>query len=125
MIVTGPTGTGRLSCISFFPPIRLTEYPFLRVNRFSASKFNTQSKEALTLEKVMEKVFPGVITAPFIMVGSTDSKFYSSMSKCVLRFAPILMEGEDLARVHGTNERIRIDNLVKMEDFYYELLKES
>jgi carboxypeptidase PM20D1 len=78
-----------------------------------------------TLEKVMEKVFPGVITAPFIMVGSTDSKFYSSMSKCVLRFAPIFMEGEDLARVHGTNERIRIDNLVKMEDFYYELLKES
>jgi len=77
------------------------------------------------LEKVMEKVFPGVITAPFIMVGSTDSKFYSSMSKCVLRFAPILMEGEDLARVHGTNERIRIDNLVKMEDFYYNLIKES
>jgi carboxypeptidase PM20D1 len=60
---------------------------------------------------------------PFVTLGATDARYYSAVSANVYRFLPTRMRAEDLARVHGTNERIAIADYVGMIRFYIELLR--
>lgn len=76
------------------------------------------------LEKNILKVFPGVKVLPYLMAGGTDARKYEGLSQNILRFSSIRMNGEDLSRIHSTNERIHTDNLHAMIDFYKHLLKE-
>ncbi len=38
-------------------------------------------------------------------------------------FSPLLMERDDLPRMHGTNERVAISTLTNASGFYYRLLQ--
>jgi carboxypeptidase PM20D1 len=42
-----------------------------------------------------------------------------------LRFSPVRAKPEDLARFHGTNERIALDNLADLIRFYHHLLQQA
>lgn len=64
-----------------------------------------------------------VIVAPGLTVGGTDSKHYVKVSDNAYRFHPFVVDGSDLPRLHGTNERISIDNLAKATAFYMAFLR--
>ena len=66
----------------------------------------------------------GVPVAPDIMTGATDSRHYLSIADAVLRFRPYHEEVADLARVHGTNERIAVSDLGPAVGFYTRLIQE-
>jgi acetylornithine deacetylase/succinyl-diaminopimelate desuccinylase-like protein len=44
--------------------------------------------------------------APGLMVAATDSRHFTALSDHIFRFSPVRAKPEDLARFHGTNERI-------------------
>lgn len=77
------------------------------------------------LQKTLAQVFPEAVVAPFVFVAQTDSKSYAALSKDVYRFMPIVMDAEDTARIHGTNERIAIDNFARSIEFYCQLLRNA
>jgi carboxypeptidase PM20D1 len=57
-----------------------------------------------------------VAVVPFLMSGGTDSKFYAHLSEHgVLRFVPYRINNQDgdLSRIHGTNERVRVEDYLR------------
>ena len=77
------------------------------------------------INRTVRELFPGTIVAPGLMLGATDSRHFEPLSQQVLRFSPVRAKPEDLARFHGTNERIALANLAELIRFYYRLLQTS
>lgn len=76
------------------------------------------------LEKTIKQFFNNIPVAPFITLGATDAHHYAPLCKNTFRFTPLTMDKSDMQRVHGVNERLGIDQLVKMAQFFYALIKE-
>ncbi|MCG3188681.1 MAG: Succinyl-diaminopimelate desuccinylase [Burkholderiaceae bacterium] len=76
-----------------------------------------------TVNRTVRELFPGTAVAPGLMLGATDSRHFETLSNQVLRFSPVRAKSEDLARFHGTNERIALTNLVELVRFYHHLLR--
>lgn len=51
---------------------------------------------------------------PNLMSGGTDSKHYSELTTAILRFCPVSYNQGDEHRVHGTNERISVEDFGKL-----------
>jgi carboxypeptidase PM20D1 len=77
------------------------------------------------IEQAVRKVFPDAVVAPGLMTAATDSRHFSLVSDAVYRFSPFRVKGEDLARFHGTNERLAISNYGEMIQFYHQLLRDT
>lgn len=77
------------------------------------------------IEKSVRQVFKNTLTAPSLLVGGTDQKHYSKISTNLFRFLPIILETEDLKRIHGVNEKISIDNFKDIIRFYRQLILNS
>jgi len=77
------------------------------------------------LEKIINKAFPDAIVSPYIMLGGTDCRFYSEISDAALRFSPIRMDNEELKKIHGNNETIKVNSLVEAICFYQELIRNN
>jgi carboxypeptidase PM20D1 len=67
----------------------------------------------------------GIPVAPEIMTGATDSRHYLPIADSVLRFRPFTAELADLARVHGTNERVATADLGLAVAFYRRLMENA
>jgi carboxypeptidase PM20D1 len=77
------------------------------------------------LQAAITKSFPGVIVAPYLVVGGTDARHYASLTKNVYRFNPFTMTPDAMRLAHGTDERISIANLATAVRFYRLLLTAS
>lgn len=65
---------------------------------------------------------PGLVIAPYLVVGGTDSRSMSPVSDDVYRFMPISLAGGDIKMLHGTNEHMTLTNLESMIRFYARLI---
>jgi carboxypeptidase PM20D1 len=77
------------------------------------------------LERSIRLVFPDCIVAPYLVMATTDARHYQEISDCVLRFLPTRMTPDDLKRIHGTNERVSIENYKEIIQFYMQLIRNS
>ncbi|MEP0707732.1 MAG: M20 family peptidase [Parvibaculum sp.] len=107
------------------PDVEIEPLPGIR----EASKVsNIEGDGYQLITQVIGESFPGVIAAPYLVVGGTDSRHYLPITDNVFRFIPIRMAPEDMARFHGTNERVSVENMGEAVAFYvrlFETLKES
>ena len=85
----------------------------------------TDSAPYRLLNKTVREVFPGTLVAPGLMIGATDSIHFGEISDHIFKFSPVRAKPEDLARFHGTNERIAAANLAELIRFYHRLLSEG
>ena len=91
-----------------------------------ASRLSSPSAEAYKLiERTVREVFPDSLVAPGLVLAGTDSRHFQDIAEQTYRFMPIRFAAQDLARVHGTDERISIDQLADMVRFYHRLLMQS
>lgn len=75
------------------------------------------------IKKTVEKVIPYAVAAPFILPAGTDARRFADLSDAVIRFAPIDIDKQQYASVHGENENISIDKIPQAVDFYKELIR--
>ena len=75
------------------------------------------------IKKTVEESFPYAAAVPFILPAGTDARHFSNLSDAVIRFAPIDIDKQQYASVHGENENISVDTLHLAVDFYKRLLK--
>ena len=73
----------------------------------------------------IQRAFPDAVVAPGLVIAGTDSKHYISISDAAYRFLPLRLTPEDLPRIHGTDERIAVDNYAEIIAFYLQLLRDS
>lgn len=83
----------------------------------------TDSDGYRAINRTIREVFPDVVVTPGLMVGATDSRNYADVTDNIFRFQPVRTTGEDLKRVHGTNERLSIAGYADMIRFYRRLME--
>ena len=74
------------------------------------------------LERTIRECYPGALVAPSLVVGATDARHYAGLSRSVYRFNGVRLGPEDLARIHGVDERISTGNYLEMIRFYLRLI---
>jgi acetylornithine deacetylase/succinyl-diaminopimelate desuccinylase-like protein len=66
-----------------------------------------------TVSKITMRHVPGAGVFPLLMAGATDGRYWRERGYPAYGFAPFILEREDVGRVHGIDERISIDNLIR------------
>lgn len=67
--------------------------------------------------------YPDAVAVPYIMMQASDSRHYHRFSPAVYRFAPLSMSSAQRASIHGVDERVEIEALVRGERFHRSLLQ--
>jgi acetylornithine deacetylase/succinyl-diaminopimelate desuccinylase-like protein len=55
---------------------------------------------------------PGADVFPLLVPGATDGRYFRERGYPAYGFGPVILEREDMSRLHGIDERISIDNLL-------------
>jgi carboxypeptidase PM20D1 len=66
--------------------------------------------------------YPDALTVPYTMLGASDARHAARIAPAVYRFSPLFMSAAQRASVHGVDERVTADSLVKGVRFYRVLL---
>ena len=91
-----------------------------------ASPVSPSDSEAYKLiERTIRETMPEAVVAPGLVIAGTDSRQMSGLTTNVYRFVPVRAKPEDLARFHGTNERIGVDNYAEVIRFFHRLISVS
>lgn len=83
----------------------------------------TNAKIYRILSETAQQVFPDAVAVPGMTLGGTDSRHYSQIADNAYRFNPQVYTPDDIKTIHGTNERVSIDNLIKSTQFYVAFLE--
>jgi len=93
---------------------------------FNPSSLSSPGAQGYRLiERTIREVFPDSMVAPGLMLAASDARHFQAVADQSYRFMPIRFKSADLARVHGTDERISADQLADMVRFYHRLLEQS
>ena len=98
----------------------------LRVEGNEASPVSRLDTEGWRqLQRSIRQVFPDVLVAPFLTVAATDARHFQPLSDSVYRFMPVRMNREDLARMHGRDERLSVEAHAAAIHFYAQYLRNT
>ncbi len=74
------------------------------------------------LAGAIHAVYPDVVIAPGLVLALTDSRHYADIAANVYRFGPLRLKPEDLARIHGSNERVAVKDYADSVRFFATLM---
>lgn len=88
-------------------------------SRISVTEHESYEKVALAITSTWK----GTIVSPYLMVQCSDSRNWGRISDKVYRFSAMDLTSEERATIHGNNERIRVDALMRASEFYLRLIR--
>jgi carboxypeptidase PM20D1 len=68
--------------------------------------------------EAVAEISPDAIPAPFMAIMLSDSRKFVSITDSIVRFLPVVLDPGELARIHGTDERISFENYGRMITYY-------
>lgn len=74
------------------------------------------------VRKAIAWTWPEAVTSPSLVVGATDARHYAAVADDIYRFLPLRMQDADRKRLHGTDERIAVEDLGRAVRFYQVLI---
>lgn len=88
---------------------------------------STNSRSFNLLEQTIYEVAEDrhIVPAPYLVLAATDARHFTGLSDHVYRFIFSTFGPSDLARVHGTDERIAVQHYGELVRFYYRLLQRT
>lgn len=103
---------------------RITINPLIRQEPSPFSSYS--NKVYSTIEMGIKAIYADKkpIVTPFILVGTTDSRYFVDVSDNQYRFLSCLISKQELSGFHGYNEKLSVNNLEKMIQFYIILMQE-
>lgn len=75
------------------------------------------------IRRAILETAPGTRVAPYLLLAATDSRHFHALTDNVYRFLPVAYTPTDLDRLHGTDERIRIEDYHQVVRFFHRLLR--
>ncbi len=76
------------------------------------------------IEEETAKVYPNSITLPHLVIYGTDSRYFRGKGASCYGFFPGPVSMEEYSRIHGNDERIRLESLSKATDIYCSVVKQ-
>ncbi len=73
-----------------------------------------------TVESSAKAAFNGAKIVPYVMTAATDSRYFPPICGAILRVTPF--KNGEASRMHGVDERVRIDDFFEAIDFFKNLL---
>lgn len=106
--------------------LKKTDVKIISVMAHEPTKPSDITSDAYALVRdTVRQVLPGMMVAPYLMVGATDSRQYAGIAENIFQFSPFRSIAEDLGTMHATNERMKKECLAEGVAFYYLLLANS
>lgn len=65
----------------------------------------------IKLGKAIRETYPNTFITPYLTVGATDGRHFSTITPNIYRFLPVPLKAEDTKRLHGINERIYLKDI--------------
>ncbi len=87
----------------------------------------SKTGDALGWKKVtsaIEQTWPEAIVSPYLMVACSDSRHYGKISQYVYRFSAMALSSDERKRIHGDDERIPLETITKVVDFYLRVMSQ-
>lgn len=84
---------------------------------------DTDGAPYAVLKETIQKVFDNVPVASQIFPAATDSRYYYAVCKNVYRFMPLYISKDAMKGIHGIDERISVEALEKMVQFFGALIR--
>ncbi|HZR34034.1 MAG TPA: M20/M25/M40 family metallo-hydrolase [Nevskia sp.] len=75
-----------------------------------------------SLAGAIRATYPDVVVAPGLVLALTDSRHYVDLAADIYRFGPLRLKPEDLARIHGSNERVSVQDYAASIRFFATLM---
>jgi acetylornithine deacetylase/succinyl-diaminopimelate desuccinylase-like protein len=95
---------------------------YLSSKEASSSRTDTELFESM--KNTAARFFPDALFLPVISPGFTDSRCFRKLGTICYGWIPGIFDPEDLDRIHGVDERIRIEDLLMGTRVIYEMIKE-
>ena len=76
------------------------------------------------VERICNQVYPDVIPTPYLMTGASDSRSFAKICDDGIRFAPFVIDKQQLSSIHGLDENIDVASLAPAVDFFKLMMKE-
>jgi carboxypeptidase PM20D1 len=80
------------------------------------------SSQFSLLTRSIRQIFPGCVTAPYLMFGGTDSMKYQDVCTHIYRFSPYHIDAAEFDTIHAVNERISLENVDASVRFLVQLI---
>lgn len=94
---------------------------FITKGEGNASDYNTESYRLI--EQVMAEHYPGAIITPYLMLGTTDSRFFRQKGVPAYGFCPAVVPHEHMKSIHGIDEKIGVDSMIKGTEVYCDIIR--
>lgn len=85
----------------------------------------TDSAAFARIARTIRETFPGTLVVPYTVVGGTDARNFYRLTPNVLRFLPFRFGPDAAELVHGTDERLEVEQLGDAVRFYARLIESS
>lgn len=92
---------------------------------FDSPISDTESYAFKTVENAIARIFPDVVTTPYIMTGASDSRYLSRVCDNCIRFSPFTIDSQQLESIHAVNENVDLSCLVAAVEFYRLIITET
>jgi len=77
------------------------------------------------LQETIMEICPSCKVGPALTIAGTDGGYFTAVTDNVYRFLPVLLQADDLKRIHGSNERINVKSYMELIVFYMRMLEKT
>lgn len=71
------------------------------------------------IDSIARLSYPNILTTPFLLIGATDSRYFSNISDNIIKFSPM----HDPIGFHAINERVSLESFRHSLWFYEQLMR--